>query len=129
MALQKDAFEQWVDTQDFSENNYTIVRVEASEMLNSDTLRGMQKGTANITIRSGRYSWTKFETWQKALQYYRTHHRTTQGESFLTAAPVTHPTLDFDQLINKYHNAIRQLEAPERVSAVQRSLVVDLDRT
>ena len=104
MAELAQTFEDWVDAQNFEEHGYTIVRLEGSSPLDLDFLNRLQVGKANSTKQYGKFSWTKFPNWQKALEYYRATHRTVHEGNLITATPISEPNFAFEHLMDRYRD-------------------------
>ena len=84
-------FKHKVDSHYFELNNVTIVKLESKEPLQIDYIQEIQQGCALTTTRIGKLTWTKFENWKKALQFYEKYHKHQRwNHAMMIASPVIH---------------------------------------
>ena len=69
------AFKKRLDAFYFQANNITIVRLQSYIQLRIEYFGDIQKELGIATTRIGKFTWTQFATWQKALQFYDKYHR------------------------------------------------------
>ncbi len=112
-------FEEWTDAKSFEDNDITIVRLEAEWPLLLDHLNELQIGRAQVTNQIGRYSWTNFPNWRKALQYYQENHRRIYDGNLITATPVREPNLTYGQLMEYYYHESYRFHVNRRTITTQ----------
>ena len=88
--LQKD-----IERHHFEQNGFTIIRLEALFPLPPNFLEDAQRGKGILTTKFGRFSYTKFETWQKALEFYLAYNNYICYGYPIIATPISVPNYTY----------------------------------
>jgi len=87
------------DRHNFEKNNFTIIRLQAKNPLPIEFIREIQMDGGLVTTRIGNFTWTKFETWETAFQFYAKYHNWRHHDQLLTGCPQSHPQWEYEELV------------------------------
>jgi len=101
-------FIQRIDKHNFQENKFTIIRLQAEKPLPIDFIREIQTDLGLITNRIGNFTWTKFETWEKALQFYTKYHQYKHKDHPLLASPLPASRYTYEETMDTFEEKALQ---------------------
>ena len=105
MAAPVSDFQKEIEQHNFELNKFTIIRLEALLPLPKEFLAEVQQGKGSHTTQLGRFSWTTFQTWQKALEFYLAYSNYLYYGYPIIATPEYYPGYIYETLMN-HHAAI-----------------------
>jgi len=114
-ALLPDPFLESIDRYHFHVQNITTVRLESPAPLPLRFLQEMQQELGMRTVKFGRFSWTKFPSWQNAFEFYLTYNGYVAQAGKLVATPVDHTGYTFQDLMEFYITKAVQFDIHPRV--------------
>ncbi len=100
--LLPNPFIEAVDRYHFHVQGITTVRLEAPTPLPVSFIQEIQQELGLRTIKFGRFTWTKFPSWENALEFYLTYNGFVSEVGILKATPVDHQHNSFQRLIEFY---------------------------
>ena len=64
-----------IDRHNFQKNNCTIVQLQAKDPLSVEFIREIQLDIGLVTTKAGPFTWTRFDNWAEALNFYFQYHK------------------------------------------------------
>jgi len=97
-----------IDRHNFEKNNCTIVQLQAKDPLSIEFIREIQLDVGLETTKAGPFTWTKFETWEKAFEFYTKYHNYRHQGRPIIGYPYAHPRGTYEELMEFVEESARK---------------------